>query len=57
MDNKKWATNNLTYIARNFRLLIAHFFCPCAFIYKKCFSYSLIFSYSLFHEPALKVDI
>ena len=52
-DNKKWAINNLTYLARNFKLLKAHFFCPCAFIYKKYFSYSLIFSYSLLHEAAL----
>ena len=43
--NKKWAINNLTYLARNSKLMIAH----------DLLSYSLIFSYSLLHEPVLKL--
>ena len=43
-DNKKWAINNLTYLARNFESLIAFFCFPCAFIYKKYFSLKKMFN-------------
>ena len=51
---KKWANYNLTHLARNFRLLTAHFFVVLVhLLLKKYFFHSLIFSFSLLHEPAL----
>ena len=52
-DNKKWAINNLTYLARNSKLSIAHFLLSLCIYLKKKDSYLLIFSYSLLHKVAL----
>ena len=54
-DNKKWGIDNLKFLARYVRLLIAHFLLPLCIYCKKYFSYSLIFSYSLLHEAALNL--
>ena len=51
-DNRKWAIDNLKFLARYVRLLIAHFLLSLCIYCKKYFSYSLIFSYSLLHEAA-----